>query len=160
MMKDGSEVTIRPVRPEDEGLMVEFHKILSDETVYRRYFQMQRVDSRVAHKRLVRKCFLDYDREMALVADRANPGSGMHELLGVGRLAQQWKMGEAELGVLVADRFQRAGLGTELVRRLIHVARIEKIHRVVAHILSENEAMVALAHDGAAGVGHVSFADP
>lgn len=145
MMKDGSEVTIRPVRPEDEGLMVEFHKILSDGTVYLRYFQMQRLDSRVAHERLVRKCFLDYDREMALVADRVNPGSGKHELLGVGRLARQWKMGEAELGVLVADRFQRAGLGTELVRRLIHVARVEKIHRVVAHILSENAPMVALA---------------
>jgi acetyltransferase len=145
MMKDGSEVTIRPVRPEDEGLMVEFHKILSDGTVYLRYFQMQRLDLRVAHERLVRKCFLDYDREMALVADRVNPASGKHELLGVGRLARQWKMEEAELGVLVADRFQGAGLGTELVRRLIHVARAEKIHRVVAQILSENAPMVALA---------------
>ena len=145
MMKHGSEVTIRPVRPEDEELMAEFHKTLSDGTVYLRYFQMQRLDSRVAHERLVRKCFLDYDREMALVADRVNPDSGKHELLGVGRLARQWKMGEAELGVLVADRFQGAGLGTELVRRLIHVARAEKIHRVVAHILSENAPMVALA---------------
>ena len=145
MMRDGSEVTIRPVRPEDEGLMVEFHKILSDGTVYLRYFQMQRLDSRVAHERLVRKCFLDYDREMALVVDRLNPDSGKHELLGVGRLAREWKMEEAELGVLVADRFQGAGLGTELVRRLIHVARAEKIHRVVAHILSENAPMAALA---------------
>jgi acetyltransferase len=52
MMKDGSEVTIRPVRPEDEGLMVEFHKTLSDGTEYLRYFQMQRLDSRVAHARI------------------------------------------------------------------------------------------------------------
>ncbi len=54
-------------------------------------------------------------------------------------------MEEAELGVVVADRCQGAGLGTELVRRLLQIARSEKIRRVEAHILSENSAMVALA---------------
>ncbi len=54
-------------------------------------------------------------------------------------------MEEAELGVVVADRCQGAGLGTELVRRLLQIARAEKIRRVEAHILSENSPMVALA---------------
>jgi acetyltransferase len=144
-MKDGSNVVLRPIRPEDETLMVEFHKSLSDSTVYLRYFQMQRLESRVAHERMIRKCFLDYDREIALVVERVDKHTGLPELVGVGRLARQRQMEEAELGVVVADRCQGAGLGTELVRRLLQIARSEKIRRVEAHILSENSAMVALA---------------
>jgi acetyltransferase len=144
-MKDGRDLVLRPIRPEDETLMVEFHKSLSDSTVYLRYFQMQRLESRIAHERLIRKCFLDYDREIALVAERVDDHTGLPELVGVGRLARQRKMEEAELGVVVADRCQGAGLGTELVRRLLQIARAEKIRRVEAHILSENSPMVALA---------------
>jgi acetyltransferase len=144
-MKDGRDLVLRPIRPEDETLMVEFHKSLSDSTVYLRYFQMQRLESRIAHERLIRKCFLDYDREIALVAERVDKHTGLPELVGVGRLARQRQMEEAELGVVVADRCQGAGLGTELVRRLLQIARSEKIRRVEAHILSENSAMVALA---------------
>lgn len=143
-MKDGSSVTIRPIRAEDESAMVEFHKTLSDSTVYRRYFQMQKLESRVAHDRLIRNCFLDYDREMALVADRVDRLTGRHELLGVGRLAGQRQNGQAELGVVVADHWQGAGLGTELVHRLLDIARIEKIHSVEAHILLENAPMRAI----------------
>ena len=144
-MKDGSNVTIRPIRAEDETPMVEFHGTLSDSTVYLRYFQMQKLDSRVAHERLIRNCFLDYDREMALVADRVDASTGRHELLGVGRLARQRQMGKAELGVVVADRCQGVGLGTELVHRLLEIARIEKIRSVEAHILLENVTMRAIA---------------
>jgi acetyltransferase len=144
-MKDGSEVMIRPIRPEDEPLMIQFHGTLSDSTVYLRYFHMDKLDSRVAHDRLIRKCFIDYDREMALVADRTDPQTGSHELLGVGRLTRQHSVADAELGVLVADRCQGSGLGTELVRRLVEVARREKIHHVIARILSENQAMLKLA---------------
>jgi acetyltransferase len=143
--KDGSAVTIRPIRPEDEPLMMEFHATLSDSTVYLRYFQVQRLDSRVAHERLIRKCCLDYDREIALVADRLDPQTGRHELLAVARLTRQWQPNEAELGILVADRCQGVGLGTELLRRLIQIAPTEKIRRIVAHVLSENKRMLALA---------------
>ncbi len=145
-MKDGSEVVIRPICPEDEPLMVEFHGTLSESTVYLRYFHMQRLDFRVSHDRLIRKCFIDYDREMALVADRTDPQTGGHELLGVGRLTRQRSPEDAELAVLVTDRCQGAGLGTELVRRLIEVARSEKLRRVIAHILPENQAMLKLAN--------------
>lgn len=144
-MKDGTSVTVRPVRAEDESRMVEFHKGLSDATVYLRYFQVQRLESRVAHERLIRKCFLDYDREMALVAERLNKETGAYDLLGVGRLVRQRDEREAELGVVVADRWQGAGLGTELVHRLIEIARCEGIRCIKADILSENACMVALA---------------
>jgi acetyltransferase len=113
--------------------------------VYLRYFQVQRLESRVAHERLIRKCFLDYDREIALVVERVDKHTGRHELIGVGRLARQRTLEEAELGIVVADRCQGAGLGTELMRRLLQIARAEKIRRIEAHMLSRNSPMVALA---------------
>ena len=144
-MKDGTSVTIRPIRAEDESPMTEFHKGLSDATVYLRYFRAERLESRVAHERLIRKCFLDYDREIALVAERFNKETGAYELSGVGRLVRKRDDREAELAVVVADRWQGAGLGTELVRRLIEIARCEGIGRIKADILSENASMVGLA---------------
>ena len=65
-----SKVTIRPIRPEDEPLMIEFHKKLSERSVYLRYFQPLKLTQRTAHERLTRICFIDYDREMALVVER------------------------------------------------------------------------------------------
>ena len=62
--------TIRPIRPEDEPLMIRFHETLSDQTVYFRYFAMIRLSQRISHERLSRICFVDYDREIALVAVR------------------------------------------------------------------------------------------
>ena len=144
-MKDGGDVVIRPIRPEDEPLMVDFHGTLSESSVYLRFFHMQRLDARVAHERLIRKCFVDYDREIALVAERTNPQTNRRELLGVGRLTRQPDPQDAELGILVTDRVQGGGLGTELLRRLIEIARQEKVERVIAHILSENQAMLKLA---------------
>ena len=143
--KAATEVTIRPIRPEDEPLMVAFHHTLSDASVYLRYFHVQKLDSRVAHERLIRKCCVDYDREIALVAEHTNPRSGAHEILAVARLTRQLGRKEAELGVLVTDRYQNAGLGHELVGRLIDIARAEKIPAIVAHILTQNAPMLALA---------------
>jgi acetyltransferase len=145
MMKNGSTVTIRPIRPEDEPLIVKFHGTLSDRSVYLRYFHMERLSSRVAHERLIQKCFIDYDRELALVADFENPQTGQHEILGVGRLTKLPGEEDAEVGVLISDPCQGLGLGTELVRRLISAARDEKLQHIIAHILPENAGMRALA---------------
>ena len=86
-MKDGSQVTIRPIRPEDEPAMVEFHQKLSERSVYLRYFQPLKLTQRTAHERLTRVCFIDYDREMALVAERTD-AAGEQEILAVGRMSQ------------------------------------------------------------------------
>ncbi len=144
-MPDGTAVTIRPIRPEDEPLMVKFHESLSEKSVYLRYFHMENLSARVAHERLIRKCFLDYDREMALVADYAVPGAGEHQILAVGRLTKSRVNQEGEVAVLVSDRWQHRGLGRELLQRLIQVARDEKLDRVVAITLPENNDMQALA---------------
>ena len=147
--KNGMQVLFRPIRPEDEPAMAKFHETLSDRSVYLRFFHLDKLSSRVAHSRLLRKCFIDYDREMALVAERSNPQGGDSEIMAVGRLTRSPGTSEAEVAVLVADAFQHCGLGSELLRRLIQVGRDEKLERITATMLPENMAMRALvAHSG------------
>jgi acetyltransferase len=141
--KDGKPVTIRPIRPEDEPAMIEFHKKLSERSVYLRYFQPLKFTQRTAHERLTRTCFIDYDREMALVAERQLDG-GEKQLLAVGRLSKLHGRNEAELAAVAIDEAQHKGLGTELYRRLIQVAHDEKMTKVVSNMLPENREMRAI----------------
>lgn len=140
-LSDGTPVVIRPIRPEDEPLMVQFHKTLSEESVYFRYFNLMKLSRRIAHERLIRICFLDYDREMALVAEREHPDTGTHEILAVGRLSKLRGLNEAEFAILISDPFQHQGLGAELLRHLLDVGRQEQLDRISAQILPENGAM-------------------
>jgi len=141
-LNDGTPITMRPIRPEDEPLIVAFHQTLSEESVYLRYFYPLGLSQRVAHERLIRICFTDYDREIALVAERHDPASGAHEIIAVGRLIKLHGSDAAEFALLISDRFQRRGLGTELLRRVLDVGRAEKIRRIVAEILPENTGML------------------
>ncbi len=145
VMKNGETVLIRPIRPEDEPLMVQFHATLSERSVYLRYFHMIALDARVAHERLVRICFNDYDRELALVAERRAPGTGLRGIVAVGRLTRLASAEEGEFAVLVVDPVQRLGLGEELVRRLVEIGRRENLRRMTAEMLFENQAMRHIA---------------
>ena len=138
--KDGAEVTLRPIRPEDEPLMSKFHETISDGTVYMRYFSSLSLNSRVAHERLVRICFVDYDRVMALVVDHKDEVTGQHRILGVGRLIKLHPKNEAEIAILVSDQFQKQGLGIELLRRTVQIARDEKLSNISAEMLRDNLA--------------------
>jgi len=142
-LKDGTEVTIRPIRPEDEPLMVQFHATLSERSVYLRYFCSLSLSTRVEHERLVRICFGSYDRGFALVADRKNPETGQHEVLGVGRFSAINRT-EAEAAVLVSDRWQGRGLGTELLAGVTRAAREEKFKKLCGEILRDNLATQAI----------------
>jgi acetyltransferase len=144
-MKDGTTVVIRPIRAEDEPLMVKFHRTLSERSVYYCYFRLMKLDQRVAHERLTRICFNDYDREIALVADYKNPQTGEHEILAVGRLIKLPYKNEAEFAIVISDQFQGRGLGSELLRRLLQIGRDEKLDRLVADILPDNRAMLHVA---------------
>jgi acetyltransferase len=137
-MKEGTEVTLRPIRPEDEPLMSEFHETLSDLSVYMRYFSALSLSLRVAHERLVRICFVDYDRVMALVVDHKDEATGQHRILGVGRLIKLHTKNEAEVAILVSDQFQKQGLGIELLRRTVQIARDEKLSSISAEMLRDN----------------------
>src|SRR5262249_19437557 len=114
-LRDGTAVTIRPIRPEDEPMLVRFHETLSDRSVHFRYFHLIHLSQRVAHERLARHCFIDYDREMVLVAERRD-AKGEREIIAVARLTRQHKEGEAEFAMIISDAFQGFGLGAELLR--------------------------------------------
>ena len=140
--EDGAEVLIRPIRPEDENLIVAFHARLSERTVIQRFAEAMPLDERVAHDRLVRVCFGDYDREIALVAERWDPSAQEAEILSVGRLSKAHLLNEAELTVLTVDEYQGRGLGSEISRRLLEIARKEKLDRVTVQIPGDNPQML------------------
>jgi acetyltransferase len=144
-LRDGTQVTIRPIRPEDEPLLVRFHATLSDQTVYLRYFSALKLEQRVAHERLARISFIDYDREMALVMERSNPKTHENEIIAVGRLSKLHGREEGEFAVLVSDAFQRQGIGKEMLKRIIQIGRDEELKRIVGHILPDNTGMINVA---------------
>jgi len=140
-MRDGTRVMIRPIRPEDEPLLVRFHESLSDHTVYMRYLHVIKLSQRVAHERLTRMCFIDYDREMALVAEYKDPETGELQVIAVGRLKKTHGTPDAEFAMLITDEYQDRGLGSELLRRLIEIGRDERVARITADILPDNLPM-------------------
>jgi acetyltransferase len=146
-LADGTAVTVRPIRPEDEPNVARFHEGLSEQTVYRRYFQPLKLDQRVAHERLVRICFGDYDRAIVLVAERRDPKSGECSILGIGRLSKLPGQNEAEFALLVSDPYQGRGLGTQLLRQLIRIGRDERLARLNAEILVDNIPMQAICRE-------------
>ena len=140
-LKDGTPLTLRPIRAEDEPLMVKFHSTLSEETVLYRYFGLTKLEQRVAHERLTRICFNDYDREIALVAVRRNPKTNADEIIGVGRLIKMGRTNEAEFAIVVSDEFQSLGLGTHFLQLLVDIGRREKLGRITSLIMPENYVM-------------------
>jgi len=140
-IKGGTQIVIRPIRPEDEPLMITFHAGLSDRTVYLRYFCSLSLAARTDHKRLVRICFADPERETVLVASYVDPQTGEQSIMAVGRLNKLLPKNQAEVAVLVADKYQGCGVGSELVRRLLGLARDQKLDRIVAEMLRDNTIM-------------------
>jgi acetyltransferase len=143
-LDDGSDAVIRPIRPEDEPLIVRFHSTLSERSIYLRYFHMMTLDARVSHERLTRTCFIDFDREMALVVER-RPQTSEREIIAVGRLVNSREGNSAEFAMLISDAFQGHGIGTELLRRMLDVARAERLESLTGEILPENTHMLRIA---------------
>ncbi|HUO58858.1 MAG TPA: GNAT family N-acetyltransferase, partial [bacterium] len=125
-------------------MVVKFHETLSDHSVYLRYFQPLQLSQRVAHERLIRICFTDYEREMALIALRKKP-TGDQEVLGICRLSSTRLREEAEYSILVSDQLQGQGLGSRMMKALLDIAKAEGIKRVVGYILPENSRMQAVS---------------
>lgn len=139
-MPDGTAVTIRPIRPEDEPLMVRFHETLSERSVYLRYFHNLRLAQRIAHEQLTRICFIDYGREIALVILKKGPAG--EDIIAIGRLIKVPGTRDGEFAILVSDHWHHRGLGHELLKRLLEVGRAEKLERVYGEILPENRDML------------------
>jgi acetyltransferase len=145
VMHNGAPVTIRPIRPEDEPLLVKFHQELSDRSVMFRYFHALHLSQRIDHERLIRVCFNDYDRELALVAQGRNPKTGERFILGIGRLSKNPGGQDAEFAIVISDAWQKQGLGTQLLTLLVQIARNERIERLNGMIMAQNLEMQHIA---------------
>jgi acetyltransferase len=143
-LKDGSEIVLRPVRPEDEGAMVAFHHTLSSETVYFRYLRLLSLDQRIRHDRLTQLCFVDYDCQVGLVAVQYDEALDVDCILAISRLVKIHGTRDMDFAVVVSDAFQGRGLGEALLRHTVAVARAEGMARVVGVIHPENTAMIRM----------------
>lgn len=142
-LKDQTPVTLRPIRPDDEPMILQFHKDLSEESVRQRY--LKAVDRKfwTSHENLSRVCFVDYDREISLVVERKDP-KGHRDILGIGRLTKVPGTADATFGLAVKDLWQHQGIGLKLMQKLLQVAKDEKIERISARMLPENFQMKKL----------------
>ena len=142
--KTGVPITVRPIRAEDEPLVVKFHETLSDRSVYLRYLRPMLLTDRVAHDRLARICHGDYDREITLVGVVEDVPSGEDKIIGAGRISKLHGLREARISLIISDLCQWQGLGNILLNELIHVAREEKLVRIEAMVTSDNQTMLHL----------------
>ena len=140
-LPDGTFITVRPIRPEDEPLMRPFHAKLSDQSVYTRYTYAFRASERTAHDYLSRMCFIDYLREMALVALITN-AAGEQEIVGAAQLLMERNRNEAEFALLISDELQRRGWGPSCCANSSRSGGSEHVSRIVGYILTTNIPML------------------
>jgi GNAT superfamily N-acetyltransferase len=140
ILRDHTPVTVRPICSADMPRMVAFHKTLSDETVYSRYFGIRKLEVRTEPRHLQQICTDDPDKGLILVAG-TNFDYPQEQILGIGELAKIGKTDEAEFAVLVTDDYQGQGLGTQLLKELIESAPKRGINRIRGHFLRQNYAM-------------------
>jgi acetyltransferase len=142
VVNDGRQLLIRPIRPEDEQLLARFHETLSDDSVYARYAQVLPLSQRTAHERLARLCFVDYDRQIALIA--LEQGASAQQIVSVARLIKVEDANDVEFAVIVSDDFQRVGLGSKLMSELVRISRDEQRSRIIGHIGAINKPMLTI----------------
>jgi acetyltransferase len=136
---EGTEVLLRPIRPEDEPAEHEMLSSLSEETARTRFFSTIKD---ISHEWLILFCNIDYDRHVAIVAEvREN---GKKKMIGVARLIMNPDLTSGELAVLVQDRFQGKHLGSKFVEVLIGIARERGLENIRAEVLTDNKRMLTV----------------
>jgi acetyltransferase len=137
-LKDGSRITLRPIKPEDEP---QWHELLANCSEQSRWFRFQYLFKQTTHEMASRYCFIDYDREMAIVAEVEEPGG--RKLAAIGRLVADADHNTAEYAVIVTDRWQNRGLGGTLTDYCLGLAKTWGVKRIVAEMAKDNRRMIA-----------------
>ncbi len=138
MLKDGTPVTLRPIKPEDEPMWHELLKDCSTQSIWSRFSYLSK---QTTHEMASRFCFIDYDRELGMVAEVEE--GGHRKLVGAGHLVADMDHETAEYAVLVVDRWQGRGLGGMLTDYCLEVAKKWNVKKVVGEIAKENTRMLA-----------------
>ena len=136
-MRNGEDVVLRPIRPEDEPLEAEMFTTFSEKTQRFRFFGLIR---QITHDMLIRYTQIDYDREMAIIAEHTDT-HGKRRMLGVARIIADPYNETAEFAIVIGDPWHGQGLGQRLIECVLQIARERGIGKVVASVLLENRVM-------------------
>jgi acetyltransferase len=159
-LKDGTDITLRPIKPEDEPLEYEMLTTLSRESLRVRFFS---IIKDISHEMLMRFCNIDYDREMAMVAETYVDGK--RRIIGISRLIVDSDGKKAEYAIVIHDDFQAKGLGYKMTDILIGLAQDKGLDEIYGSVLTENEKMLTVVQKlgfrikrEPDGISHVSLA--
>lgn len=139
-LRDGRTVLLRPIKPEDEPLWLEMFQNFSEESIRFRFFQ---VIKDTPHEVRVRYCNIDYDREIAIVAEFNE--NGRRRIVGVARVNLEPDRKRGEIAFIVADPWQGLGLGTKLVDYVIEIAKDMGVEVLYVIMLEDNYRAINLA---------------
>jgi acetyltransferase len=137
-LKDGTPVVLRPIKPEDEVLFSELFKSFSEETMRFRFFQ---IIKDVTHEMLTRYCNIDYDREMAIVAEIQED---KRRIIGAARLIVEPGRNCGEFAIVVGDQWQGQGLGSKLLDYIIEIGKDMKLEKIYGFVIPDNVRMIHL----------------
>ena len=151
-LTDGTEVLLRPIKSEDEPMIAEMLATMSEESLHDRFYEGV---PEFTHNRLVRFTNIDYERELAIVAELTTKSG--KRIIGVGRLIGDPERGEGEFTVIVHDKFHGRGLGYKLVDLVIGIAEERGFKRLVGTISADNQRMLDLVEE--LGFSAVSTSD-
>lgn len=139
-LRDETPITLRPIRPEDEPMWLELLGSCSKESIYHRFRYDFYFDS---HEVASQFCFIDYDREIAIVAEHEKE-DGTKELIGVGRLIADPDVEIMEYAVLITDKWQKKELGFTLTNYCLEIAKSRGIKRLAAETTRDNKPMISV----------------
>ena len=139
LLKNGQEVLLRPIKPEDEPMWLEMFQSFSEESIRYRFFQMLKD---TPHEVRVRYCNVDYDREVAIVAEMVE--NGKRKILGVSRVSVETDGKSSEMAFIVSDYWQGLGLGTKMVDYALDIAKEKGVESVYAIMLPDNYRALTL----------------
>ncbi|MFC1689185.1 GNAT family N-acetyltransferase [Pseudomonadota bacterium] len=138
-LNDGTDIVIRPIRPEDAEIEAEFVRGLSNES---KYFRFMNSLQELSQEMLVRFTQIDYHNEMALVA--VSSSGDREEQIGVARYTTNLDKKSCEFALVVSDKWRGRGIAHHLMRRLMQVARDRGLERIEGQVLGNNVKMLQL----------------
>jgi acetyltransferase len=139
ILGDGTKSLLRPIKPEDEPMWLEMLGSCSKEAIYSRFRYNFHFDS---HEVATQFCYIDYARELAIVAEIEE--QGRRKLIGVGRLIGDPDLEIVEYAVLITDSWQGKDLGKTLTEYCVDIAKQNNFKKVYAETTKDNKAMIAV----------------
>jgi acetyltransferase len=143
-LQNDMPLILRPIRPEDEQLMTQFHRDISEKSTRQKYFEFLSLNQRIAHDRLIHVCAVDYDREISLVAECHDPKTQVRKIIGLALLNRLPGTPDAELKMIICDQYQHLGLGTKMLTYLLEIGKKEQVRNVYAQILADNNVLLRM----------------